>query len=907
MTTDPAARLAAALADRYRLERELGQGGMATVYLAHDLKHDRQVAIKVLRPELAAIIGAERFLSEIKTTANLQHPHILGLIDSGSTSQPDPEHSEGSGRSPLGHPERSEGSGRIGPDLLYYVMPYVDGESLRARLTREKQLPIADALRIAGEIASALDYAHRKGVIHRDIKPENILLHDGRALVADFGIALAASRAGGARMTETGMSLGTPSYMSPEQAMGEREITGRSDVYALGCVLYEMLVGEPPFTGPTAQAIVAKVMTAPAPSPAASRARIPPAVDAAVLTALEKLPADRFATCEEFAKALVAEAPRATTSLATRKPRALPLLAAGAAALALALALALVTWRAATRVAPVPILGRSTQLTSDPALEIQPAISSDGKFVAYSAGNSARMRIYIRPVGGGRTIPLTDDSTAVETEARWSPDGENLLFLTGGGASIAPALGGTARRVVAPGIGGVLSAAWSPTGSEVAFVRGDSLQVVPVSGSPARLLATVSEAHSCTWSPDGRWIACARFNREATIPGVNFGNLAPGTIVLVPAEGGTPVEPFTPVASSASPVWSPEGRRLYFVSNRDGPRDVYAISLGSSGKVRGQPARVTTGLGATSVSLSGDGRRLAYAVYSARANIWSVPIPSSGSVSAESATPVTTGNQVIEAIRVSSDGRWLLYDSNLQGNSDIFRLPIGDGPSEQLTTDPVDEFAADLSPDGRTLAYHTWRTGTRDIEVKPLDGAPTVLVTDTPMQEAYPVWSPDGRSLLFVTQSPPAYSIHVARRGADGRWARAQLADSALSPEWSPDGASVAFVAAVSTEETHEIRIIPAAGGPERPVFAMNVDAPVAQAVRWSPDGRQLYFKSHDAAGRTSLWGVSSTGGTPRLLVRFPNLERQSSRFDFAVDATRFYFTIEDRQSDIAVAELLAR
>jgi len=224
-------RLAAALSDRYRIERELGAGGMATVYLAEDLKHDRKVAIKVLRPELAAVIGAERFLKEIKTTANLQHPHILGLIDSGS----------------------SDG-------LLWYAMPFVDGESLRDRLNREKQLPISDAVRIATEAASALDYAHRHGVIHRDIKPENILLHDGSALVADFGIALAASTAG-TRMTETGMSLGTPHYMSPEQAMGEREITARSDVYALGCITYEMLVCEPPFNGPTAQAIIARVMT----------------------------------------------------------------------------------------------------------------------------------------------------------------------------------------------------------------------------------------------------------------------------------------------------------------------------------------------------------------------------------------------------------------------------------------------------------------------------------------------------------------------------------------------------------------------------------------------------------------------------------------------------------------------
>src|SRR3954463_486963 len=250
MLPDLLVRVQAALADRYLLEEEVGAGGMATVYLAEDLRHDRKVAIKVLRPELAAVIGAERFLREIKTIANLQHPHILGLIDSGEVH-----------------------------GTAYYVMPFVEGESLRDRLTREKQLPIADAVRIATEVAGALDYAHRHGVIHRDIKPENILLHDGAALVADFGIALAASKAGGDRMTETGMSLGTPQYMSPEQAMGQREITGCSDIYSLGCVTYEMLTGEPPFTGPTAQAIVARVMTE-EPRPLVSqRKTIPAAVE----------------------------------------------------------------------------------------------------------------------------------------------------------------------------------------------------------------------------------------------------------------------------------------------------------------------------------------------------------------------------------------------------------------------------------------------------------------------------------------------------------------------------------------------------------------------------------------------------------------------------------------------------
>ncbi len=279
--------------DRYTIERELGAGGMATVYLAHDIRHDRRVALKVLRPELSAILGADRFLAEIKTTANLQHPHILGLFDSGEAG-----------------------------GLVYYVMPYVEGESLRDRLNREHQLPVDEAVRIAREVADALDYAHQHKVIHRDIKPENILLHGGHALVADFGIALAVSRTdGGTRMTETGMSLGTPHYMAPEQAMGEKEITPKADVYALGCVLYEMLTAEPPFTGSTAQAIIARVMTEEPRSLTLQRRSIPPHVEAAVERALSKLPADRFASAAQFAEALAnpASAPLSRSAKAAKQ------------------------------------------------------------------------------------------------------------------------------------------------------------------------------------------------------------------------------------------------------------------------------------------------------------------------------------------------------------------------------------------------------------------------------------------------------------------------------------------------------------------------------------------------------------------------------------------------------------
>src|ERR1035437_120194 len=268
-------RLNEALAGRYLIERELGAGGMATVFLAEDLKHKRKVALKVLKPELAAVLGAERFVQEITTTASLQHPHILALFDSGTAD-----------------------------DFLFYVMPWIQGETLREKLNRESQLGVDEAVRIAREVLDALEYAHQHGIVHRDIKPENILLHGGHAMVADFGIALAVSAAAGGRMTETGLSLGTPHYMSPEQATAEKEISARSDVYSLGSVLYEMLTGQPPHIGGSAQQFIMKIITESAAPVTQHRKSVPSNVAAAVAKALEKLPADRFESAKAFGDAL---------------------------------------------------------------------------------------------------------------------------------------------------------------------------------------------------------------------------------------------------------------------------------------------------------------------------------------------------------------------------------------------------------------------------------------------------------------------------------------------------------------------------------------------------------------------------------------------------------------------------
>jgi eukaryotic-like serine/threonine-protein kinase len=480
------ARLTTALADRYRVERELGAGGMATVYLAHDIKHERDVAIKVLHPDLGAALGSERFLSEIRTTARLQHPHILPLLDSGAAD-----------------------------GLLYYVMPYVTGETLRARLERERQLPIDEALRIAREVANALEHAHKQGIIHRDVKPENILLQDGAAVVADFGIALAVQSAGGARMTQTGLSLGTPQYMSPEQAMGERTIDARSDIYALGAVTYEMLAGEPPFSGSSTQAIVAKVLTE-RPTPLrTTRDTVPSSVDDAVLQALAKLPADRWTSAAEFARSLTAKSEKfiavTAPSAAARTPTT--------------------RWRVAVALVVGVGIGAAAWPRPDGANRATSQTSAEPRFYQISLPDTAPF------VAGIDEFGLASTSVAI------TGDGRTLAYLadTPSGQSIALVRLDRGSTTVLPGTNGGIHPTFSPDGQSVAFGADKSLKKIALGDGTVSTLASVGWLTGIVWSPNGRiyvsgseggsrclaWVPEAGGAVTTVIPRCNAGTMSP--------------------------------------------------------------------------------------------------------------------------------------------------------------------------------------------------------------------------------------------------------------------------------------------------------------------------------------------------------------------------------------------
>ncbi|HTS88929.1 MAG TPA: protein kinase [Gemmatimonadales bacterium] len=792
---DPNPRLVAALADRYRIERELGQGGMATVYLARDLRHDRNVALKVLRPELAAVIGADRFLAEIKTTAALQHPHILPLFDSG----------------------QSDG-------FLFYVMPLIEGESLRGRLNREHQLPVEDAIRLGREIGSALDYAHRHGVIHRDIKPENILLHDGAALVADFGIALAVSQAGGNRMTETGLSLGTPGYMSPEQATGERGLDARADVYSLGCLLYEMLAGQPPHTGPTVQAVIAAVVTKEPERLSIRRPSVPPYVEAAVHKALAKLPADRWPNAEAFVKALgepgsapsLVAVTAATPVAPARRSRTTLILAGATVALA---AIAAWGW---FRPSPHPFLVRyalalrNQEAVSSGLLAGRVAISPDGRRIIYVGRGEGNTRLWVKDADQVRPTPLS-------------------------------------------GTDGATSPFFSPDGRQIGYVKdGRTVRVLPLEGGSPLTLTDSANATAADWGSDGY----IYFEVDSGIS-------------RIPAGGGHP-EPVYKFAASDHvigtewPVVLPGARGLLFRRRKAGQAaadyDIMVMPL-PKGKakplMRGIYARYSRS--GHLVVITAEGKLLVVPFNLSKLELSGPPVALYEGLEL---------NPFGAAVALSNNGT-LVYQTASQSSSRelvwVSREGVPTPVDQSWKTDgTIITFA--LSPNGRSIAVELQRGAKSDIWVKQLPSGPFSRITFGDTNFVRPAWTPDGNQVLFLADRGDGGGIPTVRR-ADG-----------IGPAVQLRGPAVAFGQALKSHDGKWLvlrRVATDAGngdiygvsGTDTALVPLVVSPASELMPTLSPDNKWLAYASDESGNfevyvrpfpnaSSARWQVSTAGGT---------------------------------------------
>jgi len=808
-------RLQAALADRYRIERELGAGGMANVYLAEDLKHGRKVALKVLKPELAAVLGAERFVVEIKTTAALQHPHILPLFDSGTAD-----------------------------GFLFYVMPFIDGETLRDKLNRETQFSVDEAVRITREVAEALHYAHAHGVIHRDIKPENILLANGRPMVADFGIALAVSAAAGGRMTETGLSLGTPHYMSPEQATAEKEITGRSDVYSLASVCYEMLTGNPPHVGSSAQQIIMRIITEQPEPVTLHRKTVPPHVAAAVAKALEKLPADRFESAEKFAEALANPAFTTVTgvgaqAMAARGAARAPLLAASVIAAVATVAAVFL----ALRPQPEQPVTRFQLALPDSQMLVSgypaPVPAPDGSFLVYHGpvpGNPAVPQLWIKRRDQATADPIPGSVGAGYIAI--SPDGRRLAFDNSGRVRIMPVTGG-ASVVVAEPTALPFGIAWLDN-ERVLYTAAPAdnpslmeIFLVPASGGESRRLGLLRDGRAAVLpSPiAGRdaflFLSCASVidcdlhvfdlrtdSAKALVSGSLLGVHAASGHLLFERGGallavrfdasslemrGDPVQLFSTLSIQApgsasigadGTMIAMNGGSAGFGStqefvwvDRNGRQEQVDPAMG--------PLRMTVTGSNHGWSLSPDGSRVAIGLATASGDdIWVKQLPrgplTRATIDAAGefrprwmpdgkslVFPTVTDVRVRRAdgtgrdsvilrgqlneVRMSPDGKWLLARggaaSSVDGGRDILAMRIGVDTALRplLATQQYDETAPSLSPDGNWLLYQSNESGRRELFVRPFPDVDRVRVQVSLGGGEAPLWSRNGREIFFLS------------------------------------------------------------------------------------------------------------------------------------------------------------
>lgn len=837
---DSAARLKAALADRFRIDRELGRGGMATVFLAQDLRQERPVALKVIHAQLAATLGFDRFLREIKLTAQLRHPHILPLFDSGEAA-----------------------------GLLWYTMPYVEGETLRQRLMRETRLPLQDALRITVNVLSALTYAHERGIVHRDIKPENILLEGGEAVLADFGIAQAVTAAGTERLTGMGLALGTPAYMSPEQAAGQEQIDRRSDLYALGCVLYEMLSGAPPFRAATAQALIAKHMTEPPPPLQLPHGVVPTRITEALDKAMAKIPADRFGTAAAFADAL-------GTGQETRVRRpGRRRIALGSLATVAVLGLAFYAGR---RIPAQPATGgavasglnrKLSQLTFGEGIEEWPAWSPDGSRLAYVAEVDGIRQLFVRTVATGKERRLTREPND-DIQPAWSPDGKRLAFVrarTSGGKLEPTDIngwyqdGGDIWTIdVASGretrlVEDAFNPAYSPKGGRLAFdaawAGGRRIWIADSSGrNPRQVTSDSSEAvvHAGPrWSPDGSRLVFRRV--EKITSDIAAVDLASQTLTRVTNDN----------IPDMDPVWAADARHIYFSSLRGGGLNLWRTGVGTGGPTS-PPEQLTTGAGDdVQPTVAPDGSKVAFAVRGSNSDLWRLPVdPATGRPTGQP-EPMVRTTRVESRGAWSPDGRTIAFNSDRLGEMNIWLRGVADSAERQLTQGPGGDYQPNWSPDGKSIVFFSARAGAADIwAVQTSDGHLTRL-TDDPATDTNPFYSPDGKRIAFLSDRGERSELWVMNAEGSGQRRLSPVVAGGHFLRWTPDGRGIVF----RSESGTQIQIFRM--GVEDGSLTRLPDVASGAHMSFSPDQSRIL----DVQGHKALWVYPVDGSSPQQAFAF--------------------------------------
>ena len=852
--------LQSSLADRYLIEREIGAGGMATVYLARDIRHKREVALKVLKPELGAVLGTERFLSEITVTANLQHPNLLPLFDSGEAG-----------------------------GLLFYVMPFVRGETLRAKIDREKQLSVDEAVRIAVAVASALQYAHEHGVIHRDLKPENILLQSGQPVIADFGIALAVQNAGGARVTQTGLSLGTPQYMSPEQATGDRVIDARSDIYSLGAVTYEMLSGEPPHSGNSAQAIIAKLMTT-EPQPLNTlRSTIPVNVVCAVEKALAKLPADRFASAKEFADAL--QNPHFTIaskygrglaeqSIAVRRWKKFASVAFAAAALFAAITL----WTLLRPGPQMPVRRYALALDSTEAIGStlgRVAFSPDGSKIVYTTLPGPRLIVRQRDQLHGTLLTTADQTYS----PFFSPDGTRIGYVgPPSNLSVVSLNGGPPIKIsdsIAAGGG-----AFGPDGFIYATASNGHgiVRLSETPGAPLKRITKVDSAggeSSHDWPdvlPNGKGILFTIHYLGGKSPAIGVADIATGKHrVLV---------------SGVRARYSHTGHLLY--STADGTLMMAPFDQGSM-TLKGDATQVAQGLslggrGAMDFAVARDGTLL-YLIGGSGLDRELVWVSRDGKVDA--VDPSWHGGFGDPAISPDGSRLAVSISGSTNGEAHIWIKQLDRGPALKLTFDaPINLFPS-WTLDGRSVTYASNPYGHPVLMTKRADGSAQAVVQYKGNRDPNEsVWDNDGKWLVMRTSivTAGAGDIVAMRPGVDTIPIPIVATPfSERTPTLSPDGRWMAYTSSESGNVEVYVVPFPNAGTAKWPLSTHGGTEP-----RWSHSGREIFYRDGDGNFVSVAVSTSPTFSAGATSVLFPAKQFTPSgthpQYDVARDDKRFLF-----------------